>query len=68
MDWPSGKQLDQAAKVRDWSSLADGPHYELLETCADAADQLNKGDVSDLLTVLFTLRKLGSWPQLKTME
>ena len=68
MDWPSSKQLAQTARARGWASLADGPHYKLLETCCDAADQLNKGDVSDLLTVLFTLRRLGSWPQLDTME
>jgi len=48
--------------------MAPSAHRAVLVAAVEAADELNKGDVSDLIDSLFTMRRLGRWPELQTLE
>jgi len=67
-DWPSEKQLGVLNRAKSYAVMAPAAHRSVLDAAVAAADELNKGDVSDLIDSLYTLRRLGRWPELPTLE
>jgi hypothetical protein len=45
----------------DWTAVPGG-HVKALQSAVSAAHVLNKGDVSDLISVLKGLGKAKTWP------
>jgi hypothetical protein len=56
------KQMDMLRHIRtDWTAVPGG-HVKALQSAVSAAHVLNKGDVSDLISVLKALKKMDKWP------
>ncbi len=73
-DIASDKQLAAVAKLAWAADYASEPHRTLLGEAINIAKEgdvfspLLKGDISDLLEILFCLARLRSWPRLDTLK
>jgi hypothetical protein len=67
-DFASGKQIDCAVRMRWATQHAPEPHRGMLRTAIQKAQDLTRGDVSDLIEVLFYLGRAKTWPALGRTE
>jgi hypothetical protein len=67
-DFASGKQIACAVRMRWATQHAPEPHRGMLRDAIAAVQDLTRGDVSDLLEVLFYLGRVKTWPQLGRTE
>jgi len=65
LDWPSDRQLSMLESLSWMPAQIPDPHNQAICAAMDCAEELSKGDVSDLITVLLAARKLGRWPDLE---
>jgi len=67
-DWPSDKQLDMLKRANTYSVMAPDADQVFLDAALQVADELTKGDVSDLITILLTAKRLHRWPLSRLTE